>query len=95
MYINIGQNTVISSHAIIAVFDLDNASSSHITRKFLARMEKQGSVVNIAEDLPKSFVLCRQNEKDIIYLSQLSYQTLLKRSQTPVYPVLTDEKDTK
>ncbi|MCQ2451545.1 MAG: DUF370 domain-containing protein [Oscillospiraceae bacterium] len=95
MYINIGQNTIIPSHSVIAVFDLDNSSSSHITRSFLASMEKKGCVINIAEDLPKSFVLCRQNGKSILYLSQLSYQTLLKRSQTPVYPMLRSEESTK
>ena len=42
MYINIGQNTVIPDHTVIGVFDLDNSSSSHITRKFLRALEKKG-----------------------------------------------------
>jgi len=95
MYINIGQNTVVSSRTVLGVFDLDNSSSSHFTRRFLASMEQQGRVINIAEDIPKSFVLCEQKGEFTVYLSQLSYQTLLKRSQTPVYPPLESGGETK
>ena len=85
MYINIGQNTVIPEQTVIGVFDLDNSSSSHITRKFLTAMEKKGAVINISDDIPKSFVLCEKGGTSTIYLSQLSYQTLQKRSQTSLF----------
>ncbi len=85
MYINIGQNTVIPDHTVIGVFDLDNSSSSHITRKFLRAMEKKGVVINISDDIPKSFVLCEKGGKTTVYLSQLSYQTLQKRNLTPLF----------
>lgn len=85
MYINIGQNTVIPDHTVIGVFDLDNSSSSHITRKFLRAMEKKGVVINISDDIPKSFVLCEKSGKTTVYLSQLSYQTLQKRNLTPLF----------
>lgn len=61
--------------------DLDNASSSHITREALRAAEKAGKVVNVADDLPKSFVVCREDGKTRIYLSQLNTATLLKRAE--------------
>ena len=80
MYLNIGSDMAVRDRSIIGIFDMDNTTSSHITRKFLNNMEKMGRIVNIAEDIPKTFVLCDDMGKITVYLSQLSSQTLLKRS---------------
>jgi len=80
LYLHLGQNTVIPKTSVIGIFDMDNTTSSHITRKFLNNMEKTGRIINIAEDIPKTFVLCEDTGKITVYLSQLSSQTLLKRS---------------
>ena len=85
MFLHIGQNYMLAKNTVIGIFDLDNTSASHLTRAFLARMEKEGHVVNAAEDLPKSFVLCTDNGVPTVYLSQLSYQTLLRRSRQPSF----------
>ena len=82
MYLHLGQNTLVPVKSVLGVFDLDNSTSSHITRKFLNNAEKNKKVINIAEDIPRSFVLCSENGETVIYLSQLSSQTLLKRSQS-------------
>lgn len=82
MYLHLGQNTLVPVKSVLGVFDLDNSTSSHITRKFLNNAEKNKKVINIAEDIPRSFVLCCENGDSVIYLSQLSSQTLLKRSQS-------------
>lgn len=82
MYLHLGQSVVVPEAAVIGVFDLDNTTGSHITRKFLGDAEKGGRVVNVSEDLPKSFVLCCEGGDMTVYLSQLSSQTLLKRSET-------------
>ena len=93
MYLHIGQNVVVSEADIIGIFDLDNTTGSHTTRKFLNEAEKAGRVTSVSDDLPKSFVVCGANpaasDKRLsdacdgleIYLSQLSSQTLLKRSE--------------
>ena len=82
MYIHLGMGVVVPKEDVIAVFDLDNSSQSYLTRDYLSRGEKQGLVINAAEDLPKSFVVCapRGGERQQIYLSQLSSATLLRRS---------------
>ena len=80
MYLHLGAETVVRTDSIVALCDLDNASSSHITREALRAAEKAGKVVNV-DDLPKSFVVCRENGKTRIYLSQLNTATLLKRAE--------------
>lgn len=82
MYLHLGQSVVVPYRDVIGLFDLDNTSSSHLTRSTLERAERDGCVVNVGEDLPKSFVLCRQGEKTIIYLCQLSTATLLRRVES-------------
>ena len=81
MYLHLGAETVVRTESIVAVCDLDNASSSYITREALRAAEKAGKVVNVAEDLPKSFVICREDGNTRVYLSQLNTATLLKRAE--------------
>lgn len=77
---------VIPTRDILGIFDLDNASSSHITRSFLREAEKRGQVINVTEELPKSFVLCRKETGTYqVYISQLSPATLLKRAETGMF----------
>ncbi len=81
MYLHLGQNTVVDTEQLLGVFDLDNSTVSKHTRDFLARAQKEGRVVNVSMELPKSFVVCRDSEGETVYLSQLSSATLLRRSQ--------------
>jgi len=80
MYLHLGNNVVVPESAVIGVFDLDNTTGSHITRRFLGDAEKAGCVVSVTDELPKSFVVCAEGEEMTVFLSQLSSQTLLKRS---------------
>ncbi len=81
MYLHLGQDTVVDTEQLLGVFDLDNSTVSKHTRDFLARAQKEGRVVNVSMELPKSFVVCRDKEGETVYLSQLSSATLLRRSQ--------------
>ena len=80
MYIHIGGTAVLRTENIIGIFDLDNTTISARTRNYLNRAEKEGKVILVAEDLPKSFIVTEENGEQKIYLSQLSTQTLLKRT---------------
>lgn len=85
MYLHLGQNTIVHDREIIGIFDLDITSQSHRTRDYLNRAERSGDVVNVSEELPKSFVVCAKpynKEKQTVFISQLSSQTLLRRSET-------------
>ncbi len=80
MYLHLGKGTVVPEKTIVAIFDLDITSQSHLTRKYLAAAEKRGEVVNAAEDIPKSFLVCAEGGRHTVYLSQMNAATLLKRS---------------
>ena len=72
---------MLPTNEIIGIFDLENASISKRTRDFLAKAEKEGKVVTISYDLPRSFVIAGKNRDDIkVYISQISSSTLLKRT---------------
>lgn len=81
-YLHIGMNVMVDPRRVIGIFDLDNTSTSKLTRRFLDGAEKEGVVQSACEDIPKSFVVCdHPYHRQIIYLSQLNSQTLLKRAQ--------------
>ena len=81
-YLHIGMNVMVDPQRVIGIFDLDNTSTSKHTRRFLDGAEKEGVVQSACEDIPKSFVVCdHPYHRQIIYLSQLNSQTLLKRAQ--------------
>lgn len=82
MFLHLGQNTIISQDDIIGIFDLDNTTVSKKTRDFLARKEKEGRVINVSYELPKSFVICEDKNKEItVYITQISTSTLIKRAE--------------
>ena len=81
-YLHIGMNVMVDPRRVIGIFDLDNTSTSKHTRRFLDGAEKEGVVQSACEDIPKSFVVCdHPYHRQIIYISQLNSQTLLKRAQ--------------
>ena len=80
MYLHLGGETVVRDEDIIGIFDLDNTTSSKITRDFLTRAEKDGRVENVSADIPKAFVLCGRDTGATVYLSQLGTATLKARS---------------
>ncbi len=80
-YLHIGQNVMLEDQRIIGIFDLDNTTSSKITRSFLDQAEREGVVLTAVEDIPKSFVVCdHPYHRQIVYISQLNSSTLQKRS---------------
>ena len=81
MYLHLGQSVVVQQSSVIRVFDMDNNTSSYKTREFLRSAEKKGEIISVFDDLPKSFVVCKDENGVKIYLSQLSTATLLKRSE--------------
>lgn len=85
MYLHLGQETVVRTQDIVGVFDLDNTTVSKRTRGYLKRAQVENRVVNVTTELPKSFIVCRQAYREIIYLSQLSPSTLLRRIDKPGY----------
>ena len=83
MYLHLGASVVIHQDDVLGIFDLDNTTASRLTRDFLAKAEREGRVVSAGDDLPKSFLLCRDRRgNDTVYLSQLAAATLVKRLES-------------
>ena len=81
MYLHLGGDTVVATGDVLGIFDLDNASWSKHTRAFLRRVQQEGKVINVTDDLPRSMVLCRINGEARVYISLLSSATLKKRAE--------------
>jgi len=79
MYLHLGSQIVVPYSSIVGIFDLDNSSVSKHTRKFPEIAQKDGRVVNVSYDLPRSFIVCRNQENYFVYISHISSQTLMKR----------------
>lgn len=81
MYIYLGQDTVISTADILGIFDIENTSTSRITRDYLKAAQQRGEIVEVSAELPKSYVVCQRGGKVSVYLSQISPSTLKKRAR--------------
>ena len=76
MFLHLGQNTVVLKKSVIGIFDIDTTTISATTREFLAKAQRDGRIVNVSEELPRSFVV---TEDKTVYISQLSPSVLEKR----------------
>ena len=82
MYLHIGQNEIIPDRRIIGIFDLDKCSYEKRTRDYLSAAEQEGVVLPVCDDIPKSFLVCdHPYHRQIVYISQLNTQTLVKRAE--------------
>ncbi|RKJ39362.1 DUF370 domain-containing protein [Acutalibacter sp. 1XD8-33] len=81
MYLHLGQDTIVMTDRIIGVFDLDNSTVSKATREFLAKAQRECRVVEVSTELPKSFIVCEDAGVEMVYLSQMSPATLLRRAR--------------
>ena len=81
MYINIGENNIINTKNILGVFDIDKLTVYKNNREYLSICEKYNKIKSMTENLPKSFIICvnNNNNKEKIYLSCLTCSTILKR----------------
>ena len=79
IYLNLGGGSVVRRSSVVAICDIDNTTCSRSTRELLAASEKAGEVINAAEDLPRSFVLCEEDGERRVWLSSLSSAALSRR----------------
>lgn len=79
MYLHLGQEIIIKTKDILGIFDLDSSTLSKHTRNYLANAEKKKRVINVTNELPRSFIVT-SGENPAVYISQISAATLKKRS---------------
>ena len=79
MFLHVGNNKNIRIRDVVGIFDMDNATISSVTRKYLSQRQKELAVESAAEDIPKSFILYRECGEYKICFSQLSSAALKGR----------------
>ena len=82
MYLHIGNGESIKKEDIIGIFDLDTATISKSTKKYINKMQKKGRVEYTDSDLPRAFVIVKKKKEkeEKIKLSRISSVGLLQRS---------------
>ncbi|HIX31125.1 MAG TPA: DUF370 domain-containing protein [Firmicutes bacterium] len=93
MYVSIGPGAAVRRRDIIGVFDLDQVTWSHRTRKSLTVCEQAGRVRSAGGDLPRSLVLCAARGRGrrsgpstakaaVVYLAPLSAAAVARRVES-------------
>ena len=82
MFLHVGNNKNIRIKNVVGIFDMDNATLSGITRKYLTAKQKKGLVESANYEIPKSFVLYKDGGEYKICFSQLSSSALMGRMES-------------
>ncbi len=75
MYLFLGGDITVRADDVIGIFDIEECSVSRITADFLNSSQKKQQVVNVSQDIPKSFIVCSEK----VYISNVSHNTIRKR----------------
>ena len=78
MYLHLGNDVLINTNSIIGIFDIENTSTSQLTKNFLSNT-KNKKIVNVNFDMPKTFVVCESKGEETIYITSIATATLKKR----------------
>ncbi len=76
MYLFLGGEVTVRDSDVIGIFDIEECSVSRTTADFLNFCQKRLQIVNISEDMPKSFIVT----SDKTYISNVSHNTIRKRA---------------
>lgn len=79
MYLHLGSDVLVSEAEIIGIFDIENTTTGKTTGHLLERAQREGNVVNVSYEMPKSFIICEEKSGEKVYISQISAATLRKR----------------
>ena len=85
MYLHIGNGESIKKDNIIGIFDLDTATVSGITKKYINEMEKEKKVEYTDFDLPRSFIIIKDKDGEKVKLSRISTSGLRQRIESDNY----------
>ena len=85
MYLHIGNGESIKTEGIIGIFDLDTATVSKTTKKYISAKQKEGKVEYTDFDLPRAFIICSDEKGEKIKLSRISSSGLRQRIENERY----------
>ena len=79
LYLN--ESCGIVKEDIVGIFEMDSATVSPLTRRFLAGKEKEGSVTVTTGEIPVSFAVCAEKEGLRIYFTRNAPRALRRRAE--------------
>ena len=79
MFLHVGNGKNIRTRDIFGIFDMDNATISQITRKYLSAEQRKNAIESVADEIPKSFILYYKDGEFKICFSPLSTSALFGR----------------
>ncbi len=82
MFLHLGNDYIVFEKDIIAVFDFETTTVSKITREFLREAEDEEFIVNVSDDVPKSFIVTEIKGRSKVFISNIASSTLLKRLES-------------
>ncbi len=85
MYLHIGNGESIKKESVIGIFDLDTATVSKITKKYINEKEKEGKIEYTDHDLPRAFIVCSDKGEEKVKLSRISSVGLRQRIEFEKY----------
>jgi len=86
MFLHLGGDIIVSKKNIIAIMNLETTAVSKINNDFFKKSTEKNMVINIkTEELPKSYVLTREQGEKKLYICPVSAQTLNKRYNSNEY----------
>ena len=84
MYLHIGNGKNVRKKDIIGIFDLDTSTISSITKRYINENERSGDLEYLDSDLPRSFLLVKENDGYKVKLSRISSTGLILRYENGV-----------
>lgn len=76
-FLFLGGDVTVRSDDVVGIFNIEECSVSRTTAEYLNSCQKNGIVVNVSVDMPKSFIVCSNKT----YISNVSNDTINKRGR--------------
>ena len=92
MYLHIGNGQSIKKESIIGIFDLDTATVSTVTKRFINKFQKNNKIKYGDTDLPRAFILYEDGKEEKISLSRISSFGLKMRAEERGYEGLLEKE---
>ena len=70
MFLHLGGEAIVKKKDIVAIFDMDNTTISRASREFLANAQDKGMVINVSDELPKSYIVTKSENGTSVIISK-------------------------
>lgn len=79
MYLHIGKDIILKKENILFILDYNNFSENKICKEFYEKIDKK-NITDISKQKPKSIIIIKENDIIKAYISNISSNTLGKRT---------------